>query len=230
MLKRPWLMTQEWHDVLFLHWPVSPELVRKHIPAEMELDLYNNMAWIGFVYFKVKGNRPRFILPIPGVQAYLELNVRTYVTYKGRKGIHAFCLDVNNSLIVKLTTFGNFLPYRHAKLALKRQKKKFTYSRLGEENRAPETFTTTFEVVSKTIESNQFEQWLTERYHLWTKTKNHLLRLDTCHSPWMLQQVTGTIHENTMVPFLQSNFQTESPVAHYSKMKKARFFAPVKEY
>lgn len=230
MIRKPWVMTQEWHDVLFLHWPVPADLLRKHIPVELELDLYNNMAWVGFVFFKVKGNRPRFIPPIPGVSSYLELNIRTYVTYKGRKGIHVFSLDASNSLIVKLTTLGNFLPYRYAKVRLERRKKTFTYSRAGDINTVSEVFSTTFEVVSKSIESNQFERWLTERYHLWTKTKHHLFRVDTCHSPWMLQHVTGTIHENTMTSFIQNNFQTESPVAHYSKMKKARFFAPVKEY
>jgi uncharacterized protein YqjF (DUF2071 family) len=92
-----------------------------------------------------------------------------------------------------------------------------------------ETLVTTFKVVSKPIESNHFEQWLTERYHLWTKPKHQLYRIDTRHSPWMLQHVTGIIHDYAMAPFLQTDFQTESPVAHYSKKKKARFFAPVKE-
>ncbi|MGB5944682.1 YqjF family protein [Paenisporosarcina sp.] len=228
MLKRPWLMTQEWHDVLFLHWPISPDVIRKHIPIELELDLYNNIAWVGFVFFKVKGNRPRLIPPVPGMRSFLELNFRTYVTYKGRKGIHAFSLNASNSLIVKLTTLGHFLPYRYSKVRLKRHKKMFTYS-LTRKNLS-ETIETTFQVVSKAIESNHFEQWLTERYHLWTKPKHQLYRIDTSHSPWMLQYVTGIIHGHTMASFLQTNSQTVSPVAHYSKMKKARFFAPVKEY
>lgn len=228
MLKRPWLMTQEWHDVLFLHWPISPDVIRKHIPIELELDLYNNMAWVGFVFFKVKGNRPRLIPPVPGVRSFLDLNIRTYVTYKGRKGIHAFSLNASNSLIVKLTTLGNFLPYRYAEVRLKRHKKMFTYSITKDMNQS-ETLVTTFKVVSKPIESNHFEQWLTERYHLWTKPKHQLYRIDTSHSPWMLQHVTGIIHEHAMAPFLQTDFQTVSPVAHYSKKKKARFFAPVKE-
>lgn len=228
MLKRPWLMTQEWHDVLFLHWPVSPDLVRQFVPIELELDLYNNKAWVGFIFFKAKGNRPRLIPPVPGVRSFLELNIRTYVTYKGRKGIHAFSLNASNSLIVKLTTLGNFLPYRYAEVRLKRHKKMLTYSITTDMNLS-ETLVTTYKVVSKPIESNHFEQWLTERYHLWTKPKQHLYRIDTSHSPWMLQHVTGTIHEHTMAPFLQTDFQTVSPVAHYSKKKKARFFAPVKE-
>lgn len=228
MIRKPWLMTQEWHDMLFLHWPVSPYLIRQYVPLELEIDLYNNKAWVGFVFYKVKGNRPRLIPPVPGMRSFLELNIRTYVTYKGRKGIHAFSLNASNSLIVKLTTLGNFLPYRYAEVRLKRHKNMFTYSITKDMNQS-ETLVTTFKVVSKPIESNHFEQWLTERYHLWTKPKHQLYRIDTSHSPWMLHHVNGTIHEHAMAPFLQTDFQTVSPVAHYSKKKKARFFAPVKE-
>lgn len=230
MFRRPWLMTQEWHDVLFLHWPVSPDLVRKHIPSELELDLYNDMAWIGLIFFKVKGSRPRFIPPVPGLSSFLELNVRTYVTYKGKSGVHFFSLDVNNPLIVKLTTHGNFLPFGNAKISLKRYKKTFTiYSRHTHQNTFPETLAATFEPIARPIERNQFERWLTERYHLWTKPKGHLLRVDMTHSPWILQNVRGVIHENTMASFLKSNFQEKHPIAHYSKMKKARVFPPMKE-
>jgi uncharacterized protein YqjF (DUF2071 family) len=230
MFRRPWTMTQEWHDVLFLHWPVSPDSVRKHIPSELELDLYNNMAWIGLTFFRVKGNRLRFIPPVPGFCSYLELNVRTYVTYKGRSGVHFFSLDANNTMIVKMATLGNFLPYRHAKMSLKRHKRTFTtHSRFIHKQTFPETLVTTFQPISGPIESNQFERWLTERYHLWTKTKDHLFRVDISHSPWILQNVTGTIHENKMAPFLKSNFRAEPSIAHYSKMKKSRFFSPVQE-
>jgi uncharacterized protein YqjF (DUF2071 family) len=230
MFRKPWVMTQEWHDVLFLHWPVSPELVRKHIPSELELDLYNNMAWIGVIFFKVKGNRLRFIPPVPGLNSYLELNVRTYVTYKGRTGVHFFSLDANNPLIVKLTKLGNFLPYRHAKIILKRNKKTFIlHSRRKHKNTFPDALVTTFEPISTPIERNQFEKWLTERYHLWTKTKGHLFRVDITHSPWVLQNVTGTIHENSMATLLKCDFQKNNPIAHYSKMKKARIFPPEKE-
>ncbi|MET0785524.1 MAG: DUF2071 domain-containing protein [Paenisporosarcina sp.] len=230
MFNRPWLMTQEWHDVLFLHWSVSADELRKHIPSELELDLYNNKAWIGLIFFRVKGNRLRLIPPIPGVGAFLEINLRTYVTYKGRAGIHIFSLDVNNPFIVKLATLRNFLPYQNAKICCKRRNNVFTIkSKRSDKNAHPENLITSFEVVSQIIERSHFEQWLTERYHLWTKPKDHLFRVDTMHSPWKLQNVTGTIQENTMGSLLKSNFQGKPPIAHYSKKKKARVFSPIKE-
>ena len=126
-------------------------------------------AWIGLVFFQVKGNRPRFIPPLPGLQSYLELNVRTYVTYKGKAGVHFFSLDASHPFIVKLTTFGNFLPYRNAKINFKKHKKTFLiYSKCECKY---ESLLTTFKPIAEPIESTQLNTWLTERYCLWAKTK-----------------------------------------------------------
>lgn len=223
-------MTQEWHDVLFLHWPVLPNAVREHVPLELELDLYNDMAWISLVFFKVKGNRTRFTPPVPGVSSFLQLNVRTYVTFKGKVGVHFFSLDASNPLIVKVTTLGDFLPYRQAKMDLIREENTFTMlsKYIGREI-FTETLITMFEPKSDLIESDQFEGWLTERYHLWTKAKGRLFRIDISHSPWVLQKVTGTINENTMASFIKRDFLIGHPIARYSKWKKAHFFLPVIE-
>ncbi|MFF2755563.1 YqjF family protein [Psychrobacillus sp. NPDC058041] len=230
MYNNQWIMTQEWHNILFLHWPVSPDDLIEHIPFELELDLYNGSAWIGLVFFKVKGNRPRLTPPILGFSSFLELNFRTYVTFQGRVGVYFFSLDANNPLIVKLMRMGGFLPFRYAEISLKQSKNTFTvHSRYREGKSVPEVLVTTFKPIPGRIESNLFERWLTERYYLWTKTKDNLFRVYISHSPWVLQNVTCTIFKNSMASFLNSNDNVNGPIAHYSKLKKARFFPPVKE-
>src|SRR5690606_33106319 len=118
MANRPWVMKQEWHEVVFLHWPVKAEWVREHVPAELELDLYDGFAWIGIVLFKAKRTYLRGISLIPAVPPYLELNIRTYVKYKGRSGVYFFSLDADSALAVKAASTGNFLPYRHARMKM----------------------------------------------------------------------------------------------------------------
>lgn len=225
MSKMPWMMTQEWHDVLFLHWPVSPDIVREHIPSELKLDVYNNAAWVSLVFFRVKRNRMRFMPYLPGMSSFLQLNVRTYVTYKGRVGVYFFNLDANHPLIAKMISVTKFMPYRYAKIKLKRSKKGFFIH--STEKTSDETLMTSFEPSSMLIEKGPLELWLTERYHLWTKVKGNLFRIDISHSPWLLQHVNGVIHENTMA--FKGSLSEWSPKAHYSKMKKARLFPPVKE-
>lgn len=64
MANAPWAMKQEWHYVVFLHWPVSAESLRDKIPEELEIDGFNGTAWIGLVCSKRKrpgaGLRRRF--------------------------------------------------------------------------------------------------------------------------------------------------------------------------
>lgn len=230
MWKKPWIITQQWHDVLFLHWPVQPHALKQHIPKELELDLYDNKAWLSLVLFEVKGNRLRFTPAIPGMDSFIQLNVRTYVTYNGRKGVHFFNLDANNAFIVQMTTIGHFLPYRHAKMSLKREGKTFSFTSSYQNSQAcQETLMATFEPIPGQIESLAFERWLVERYHVWTKIKNHLFRIETYHLPWCLQRANVTIHHNTMAPFLKNFTQCSQPIVHYSKCKKARICPPVLE-
>ncbi|UZM98638.1 DUF2071 domain-containing protein [Lysinibacillus sp. MHQ-1] len=46
-----WMIAQTWQDVLFLHWPVSPLELEKHLPPEVELDLFAHDAWVSAVLF-----------------------------------------------------------------------------------------------------------------------------------------------------------------------------------
>jgi len=32
---RPWIMTQTWHDLLFAHWPIDPDLLARKLPPEL---------------------------------------------------------------------------------------------------------------------------------------------------------------------------------------------------
>ncbi|TWT16051.1 YqjF family protein [Planomicrobium sp. CPCC 101079] len=229
-MEKPWIMTQEWHHVLFMHWALAPQLVKPNIPDELQLDLYGGHAWISVVLFKAKGTRPRLLPPIPGARTYLELNVRTYVKYKGKSGVFFFSLDADSPLAVKTASTGNFLPYRHAKMSFKRYRETWRFkSKRTHKGSFPEILDLSFRTISPPIAKSGLENWLTERYCLWTKPKDQLFRVDIKHSPWQLAYVKGTVYRNTMASFLPVTFPQELAIAHYSEMKKVRFFPPVLE-
>ncbi|MBD0291786.1 MAG: DUF2071 domain-containing protein, partial [Thermoleophilia bacterium] len=93
-----WLMAQTWEDLLFAHWPVSPEAVRRHLPSALPLDTWDGQAWIGITPFRVHGVRLRATPPPPGMSSFLELNARTYVTLEEKAGIWFFSLDASSRL------------------------------------------------------------------------------------------------------------------------------------
>lgn len=229
-MEKLWIMTQEWHHVLFLHWPIAPSLVRSYVPHELQLDLYSGQAWVSIVLFKAKHTRPRLLPPVPGAANYLELNVRTYVKYKGRSGVFFFSLDADSLLAVKTASAGNFLPYRHARMAFKKYEETWRFkSKRIHKHSVPETLDLSFRVVPLPIGKGPLESWLTERYCLWTKPKKQLFRVDIEHSPWQLSYIKGAVYRNTMASFLPAAFPPESAIAHYSERKKVRFFPPVPE-
>ena len=96
--KKP-IMKQEWHNLLFLHWSISPTSIRQHIPNELEIDTYYGAAWIGIIPFQMRKLRPSFAFSIPLISNFTEINLRTYVKDKyNRKGVWFFSLDTQNPL------------------------------------------------------------------------------------------------------------------------------------
>src|SRR5437667_5335244 len=114
---RPWVTTMRWHDLLFLHWPVRPEIIRPLIPQGLELDTFDGAAWIGVIPFRMTGVRPRYLPPFAGL-AFPEMNVRTYVWTPGRSGVWFFSLDATNRLAVRAARAWYGLPYYNARITV----------------------------------------------------------------------------------------------------------------
>jgi len=109
-------MAQSWHDLLLAHWPVDAAMLRSHIPAHLEIDTFEGHAWLGIVPFSMTGVRLRWTLPVPGLSAFPELNVRTYVTAQDKPGVWFFSLDAASALAVAAARLSFHLPYFRARM------------------------------------------------------------------------------------------------------------------
>src|SRR3954463_3011927 len=92
----PWIMQQIWNDLLFAHWPIAPEIMRPLVPPALPLDTFNGQCWLAVTPFHMTGVRGRLMPAFPGLSAFPELNVRTYVTYGGTGGVYFFSLDAGS--------------------------------------------------------------------------------------------------------------------------------------
>ncbi|WP_413362143.1 YqjF family protein [Lysinibacillus sp. 3P01SB] len=224
-----WLMTQDWENVLFLHWPVSKEELRKHVPDELELDLYDDSAWISLVLFTVGESRPRLMPPISPAGNFPEINVRTYVKHGKKPGIYFFTLDANSDFVVSITTLGDFLPYKKAEIDYIEENGRFAFSsRRTEENEAPDSFTIGFKpLLDKMKEKQDLDRFLTDRFTFWRKPKNTLYRMDITHPEWDLYPVEFQIQHNTMASFIDFPQDEKYPLVHYSPFMKTKYFPPI---
>jgi uncharacterized protein YqjF (DUF2071 family) len=109
-------MTQTWHDLLFAHWPVDPVTLRRHVPADLTLDLFDGHAWIGIVPFDMTNVAPRGVPSLSFLSAFPELNVRTYVRVGDRPGIYFFSLDAGRAAAVRAARTLLNLPYHLARM------------------------------------------------------------------------------------------------------------------
>jgi len=223
-----WVMTQEWHHTLFVHWPVPAASLREHVPKELEIDTFDGSAWIGIVPFQVKNTRGKFTPAIPFFSSYLEVNVRTYVKYGPRTGVYFFSLDANHLLAVlgAKAIFG--LNYKQANISFQ-EKNHFEMS-----SRRVQAAGGNAKMELRYVPDTQvffakpgtLEHWITERYCLWTRRGSKLIRGDIHHTKWELQRAQAEISQDMLIPFVQQEFLTQQPLLHYSKYKKAFFWPP----
>jgi hypothetical protein len=101
---------QRWHSLLFLHWPLPAAVLRPLVPAELSIDLYAGVAYVGLIPFVVEQARPA--VPPPLGLDFLETNVRTYVHLAGEDpGVYFFSLDAASLLAMVGARTGFGLPY-----------------------------------------------------------------------------------------------------------------------
>src|SRR5690349_6710130 len=113
---RPWIMAQNWHELLFAHWRVPVEAVRPLVPQGLEIDLFAGDAWLSVVPFRMSGVRLRGTPALPWLSSFPELNVRTYVCAEGRPGVWFFSLDAASRLAVGVARAWFHLPYFNARM------------------------------------------------------------------------------------------------------------------
>lgn len=108
---------QSWRSLLFMHWPVPVDILRRLVPAPLELDLYDGCAYVGLVPFVMRAIRPWWCPKALGFN-FLETNVRTYVVHRGRPGVYFFSLEANSRIAVQTARSIWGLPYHYARMTM----------------------------------------------------------------------------------------------------------------
>jgi uncharacterized protein YqjF (DUF2071 family) len=213
-------MTMSWHDLLFLHWPVRPELIRPLIPKGLELDIFDGNAWIGVVPFRMSGVRLRYFPRFAGL-AFPEMNVRTYVWSPGRSGVWFFSLDATNRLAVRRARAWYGLPYYDARITVRLDGGSVDYhSTRVDEKSAGAEFHASYKPTGSVYRSapETLDRWLTDRYCLYAvDPRGQLGYLEVHHAPWPLQPAEVELRVNTMTQPLGIKLPEQTPIAHFAR-------------
>ena len=193
--KLPTVMYQRWEELLFLHWPVEPQVVAKVLPPGLGVDTYKGKAWLGVVPFSMRGVRPRFLPAVPGLSSFPELNLRTYVVDElGRPGVWFYSLDTPKHLPNWIARTFFHLNYRFARIQVEDKGGSRSYRSelwMGSDWDVPQEYE--WERIGEpfTAEAGSLDFFLAERYRLfaYNDAKAQLMTGQVHHQAYPLQHV-----------------------------------------
>jgi uncharacterized protein YqjF (DUF2071 family) len=215
----PWFMGQIWLDLLFAHWRVPEEALRRVVPRQLPLDFYEGSAWLGVTPFLVRGLRLRGTAPVPLLSSFPELNLRTYVRVNDKPGIYFLSLDAASWPAVYAARRSYRLPYFHSRIAIDSTGAWIRYSaRRTSGDGPPAEFEACYRPEGELLprRPGSLVHWLAERYCLYTlNERREVQRGEIHHPPWPLRRAAAEISANTMATPYGIELGGE-PLLHFS--------------
>jgi uncharacterized protein len=221
------IMHQKWENLLFLHWPIEPALLRPLIPEPLEIDTFEGQAWVGITPFALNNLHLTHLPPVPGLSAFSELNVRTYVHHRDFPGIWFFSLDASKLIPALAARVFFMLPYFKAEIAFAQTSGKYQFGlrRPGPPEASFEaSWRAGFRLRDPDVDSLAF--FLVERYCYFASAPEGLYQTRIYHHPWILEEAfVGSYSSNMLAPLGLAE-PTIAPLAHFSPSLGVDIWAP----
>jgi uncharacterized protein YqjF (DUF2071 family) len=227
-------MAMCWRDLLFAHWPVPAEALRGLIPPRLTLETFGGSAWLGVVPFRMTGVRPRMLPDTPGVSAFAELNVRTYVTDGQHPGVWFFSLDAASPLAVRAARASFHLPYFDAQMRCEPDGADGAGLRYASDRThrgaPPAALRARYRPTGPAYQSQpgSLDEWLTERYCLYAADRRGRVRRgDIWHARWPLQPAEAELDLQEMTYQIGLRPPAGPPLLHFARALDVVAWLPV---
>jgi uncharacterized protein YqjF (DUF2071 family) len=170
------------------------------------------------------------VFAVPGLSAFPETNVRTYVTRDGKPGVWFFSLDAGSGLAVAAARMFYRLPYYSAEFSIDRSSERVSYRYRRRDRRAwSAEFAAEYGPVGNPpapATAGTLAWWLTERYCLYASGPRHLYRAEIHHRPWPLQTAEANIPRNTLVDDITPRLPSAAAVRQFARRLDVIVWAP----
>lgn len=198
MPSRKHTLSQEWRDLTFMHWEVDIVKLQAHLPAGLEVDTYSGKAYVGIVPFIMRNVRPIWFFSTPFVSTFPEFNIRTYVTKDGIPGVYFLTLEAKSMVTCSYAPKAYGLPYRYAKGKVSKQGNNVKWN--SSRNNGKFNLIGNTEITGKQTQAKPgtLEEFLFERYSLYTNKNGKVMRGYTHHKNWDFQDAEVTVTENSL--------------------------------
>ncbi|EMJ88181.1 YqjF family protein [Leptospira meyeri] len=178
MPNKKWFWYQEWNDVIFLHYKIKEEILRRFVPDFLELDSFEGTYWVSVVAFTMNQVQMRNFIPLQYFSNFHEVNLRTYVRNKDKPGVYFLSIEAEKLIPTVMAKILSGLPYEHSKI--KRTPDLYLLS--GDRSKLE----IDFRITKKNESPKSIDLWLTERYCLFKDNPKNQNPLEIHHKPWEL--------------------------------------------
>ena len=178
-------MSQTWRRLTFLHWAYEPSVVRRLLPPDLALDLFDNAAWVGLIPFEIHNLR--------GIPHFPETNVRTYVVGPdGSRAVWFFSLDADRLVAVLGARARYRLPYMRAKMSVTMEGSVVRYESLRQwpHSAASSRIAVRPAERYRPEELGARDHFVTARYRLYARKRGGLAYAQIEHASWPLARAT----------------------------------------
>jgi uncharacterized protein YqjF (DUF2071 family) len=197
-------LTAEWRWLAMLNWPAPRALLERHLPAGLDLDLWQGEPYVSIVGFMFRDTRLRG-LAIPWHREFAELNLRFYVRQGDDPASRGVCF-VREVVALPAVTFvaraiynENYVtcPMRHRLLLANGQieagsRTEYSWKRRGRWN----------QVAARATDSpckptpGSAEEYFTENYWGYTSQRDGgTAQYRVEHPPWRIWPTEGVVWE-----------------------------------
>ena len=216
------VMRPLWRELLFLHWPVEAQVLAPLLPPGLEVDTFNGQAYIGLVPFIMKNSRPSW-MPNIGLRHltddFAEINVRTYVRFKGENpGVWFFSLAAASLPAVIAARLWFKLPYFWARMHTRTRGR--YHSRRIWPRPTPARCRLKYSIEEEepwVATKGSLEEFLVERYLLYSRRGGELFRGRVAHEPYRLQRAQVLALQETLVARAGVQVLGAPPLCHFSR-------------
>lgn len=177
-----WKFYQEWNNVIFLHYRVDLNELKKFVPKELDIDLFNGKPWVSVVAFTMEKIRSKNLPPFSPISDFDEINIRTYVKSNNKTGVYFLSIEGGKKLSCKIAKAISELPYRFSEI--KRTNQKYQSQNSVFNDKLDIEFSIGKELNHKT----ELDKWLTERYALFQDTDESINEFEIHHLEWPINE------------------------------------------
>jgi uncharacterized protein YqjF (DUF2071 family) len=211
-------MPQTWRRLTFLHWPYETEFVRPLLPKGLELDTFDNAAWIGLVPFEIYN--------FPGLPHFPETNLRTYVIGPdGSRAVWFFSLDAARLLAVIGARAAYGLPYFWSSMRVTTENGAIRYTSRRKWPHSPKAISDILVSPGNRFQPEELggrDHFLTARFRLCSVLRGKLHYAQIEHEPWPLARATVLELNQTLIETSGLAMPRGAPLIHYCEELNVR--------